>query len=48
MLDFEIQDGEIFCRPSADLFYLMLKEQNKDKLICRLNNMFNNIHQMAY
>lgn len=48
ILDLETQDDEISCRPSADLFYLILKQQDSNSLICRLNDIFNSIYKMAY
>lgn len=43
ILEAEMAEGEFFCRPSADLFYLALKEQSVKGLISRTNGIFNQI-----
>ena len=47
ILEGEITDGEFFCRPSADLFYLALKERHADALISRTNKIFSKIVDAA-
>ncbi len=39
VLESEIADGEFFCRPSADLFYLALKEPRHDLLCARMQRL---------
>lgn len=43
ILEPEMRDGEFFCRPSADLFYMVLKEQHADSLTLRLQDIFSKI-----
>lgn len=43
VLESGIHEDEFFCRPSADLFYLALKEQNAEHLISRTDDMFSKI-----
>ncbi|MBM6829458.1 EAL domain-containing protein [Anaerotignum lactatifermentans] len=43
ILESETRDGEFFCRPSADLFYLALREKNVDLLLSRTNQIFSKI-----
>ena len=43
LLESEIQKGEFFCRPNADLFYLALKEPDEKHLLSRMNSIFSKI-----
>ena len=39
----ELKDGEIFCRESADFFYLFLKDTDEDKICRRLEKMMTEV-----
>ncbi len=47
LLESEMGDGEFFCRPSADLFYMVLREPDADRLTLRLSGIFSNITAMV-
>ena len=43
ILESGIQDGEFFCRPSADLFFVALKVSSPERLITRTEALFSRI-----
>ena len=43
ILEEETAEGEFFCRPSADLFYLVLRETPADRLTARMDRLFDEI-----
>lgn len=47
ILESQTKQGEFFCRPSADLFYLVLKEESADSLIPHLDDIFSKIRTMG-
>lgn len=47
ILESEIHEGEFFCRPSADLFYMALREQDATHLISRTNDIISKIIEVA-
>lgn len=47
ILEVSIQEGEFFCRPSADLFYMALQETEAAPLIERTNGIFEKIIDMV-
>ena len=47
ILETELSEHEFFCRPSADLFYLALREQSADNLVARTDGIFSKIGQAA-
>ena len=46
-LDTEMEKGEYFCRPSADLFYMLLAESCADDLLTRLDAIFSKVRAEA-
>lgn len=47
ILESQITENEFFCRPTADLFYMALREENEDSLVTRTDNIFSKIIQTA-
>ena len=43
ILEEKLHEGEFFCRPSADLFYLALKEHSAEGVVSRANKLFSEI-----
>lgn len=47
ILETEMNENEFFCRPTADLFYLVLRERRADRLIARTDDIYSKIVQAA-
>ena len=47
ILECAINEDEFFCRPTADLFYLALRERSADSLTTRTNDIFSKIVRAA-
>lgn len=47
LLDQIIRDGEFFCRQSADLFYVVLLESDKDRAISRFRQLVTSIQKIG-